>query len=117
MRLTIAGLVMAFAFGVGVAAQVIQQPKTITGERLTIPVAETVTVRFQDADALAVLTFLGTSAGIEIRFAPDTKAASSITLNVNGANVADVFNVVLKLAALDFEVVDQKTVLVTPRQP
>jgi hypothetical protein len=59
MRLTIAVLVMAVALGVDVAAEDVQRPKTIAGERLTIRVAETVTVQFQDADALQSSRSLG----------------------------------------------------------
>jgi hypothetical protein len=79
---------------------------------LKIRVAETVTVRFEDADALAVLSFLGKTAGIEIRFAPNTPS-TPIILDVRNANVAEVFKTVLEVADLSFEVVDEKTVLVS----
>ncbi len=38
-------------------------------------------------------------------------------MKVTNANVADVFNEVVKAANLSFTVLDGKTVLVTPRKP
>ena len=80
------------------------------------PNSEPVTIRFQNAQFIDVISFLGQASGIQIRLAPDVNVPKEpLTINFANAKFANVFNFLVTAAYLSYTVVDEKTVLITKR--
>jgi type II secretory pathway component GspD/PulD (secretin) len=81
------------------------------------PNSEPITLRFQKAQLADVLSFLSKASGIQIGVTPDvTLPTDPININFNNAKFVDVFKLLVTGAAnLSYNVIDEKTVLITKK--
>jgi type II secretory pathway component GspD/PulD (secretin) len=111
MRLTTSVIVATFlALSVGVLAG--QSPQTDLS-KLAVN-SEPITFRFQNAQLADVLSFLSKASGIQIGVTPDVILPTDpINVNFSNAKFVDVFKLLVTGASLSYNVVDEKTVLIT----
>ena len=123
MRLT-ASVILAgvLALSVGVLGGCVHASTRSTGQTSQTdlsnlnPNPEPVTLRFQNAPLVNVISFLGQASGIQIRVAPDvTLPQEPVNINFNNAKFVDVFNFLMNAGKLSYRVVDPKTVLITKK--
>jgi type II secretory pathway component GspD/PulD (secretin) len=113
MRL-IASVIAAalLAFSVGVLAG--QSPQTDLSKLR--PNSEPITLRFENAQLANVLSFLSKASGIQIGVTPDvTLPTDPINVNFSNAKFVDVFKLLVTGANLSYNVIDEKTVLITKK--
>jgi type II secretory pathway component GspD/PulD (secretin) len=113
MRRTAAMIAAMLALNGGVfAGQAVQSDLS----KLTVK-SEPITLRVRNAQFADVVALLGNAAGIEIRLAPEVGVTEPITLQVANAKFADAFSLLMTTTKLSYTVVDEKTVLITPKTP
>jgi hypothetical protein len=111
MRLT-ASVIVAVFLALGVGALAGQSPQTDLS-KLT-PNSGLIALRFQNAQLADVLAILSKASGIQIGVTPDVRLPTEpINLNFSNAKLADVFRLLVAGANLTYNVVDEKTVLIT----
>ena len=71
-----------------------------------------INVNLKNVTISKVLTFLGKSYGVEVRF-QSTPAEKTVNVQFTKTSVADVFRMLAGSAGLSYRVVDEKTLLVT----
>jgi hypothetical protein len=85
-------------------------------ERRQLRTEQKVTMIFNNADILDVLTFIDAQTELEIRVAPEVTKRTPISLRVRDEDVAEVFKTAIAQTDLDYEVLDDKTVRVFPKR-
>lgn len=106
MRAAVATVIVAAGLVRVDAAQ--EQPRLQSDEKVTMV--------FTNADAIDVLKFIDVQTELEIRIASEVTERRPITLRVRDANLVELFETVIDLADLDYEVLDSKTARVVKRR-
>src|SRR5690606_29985750 len=71
-------------------------------------------LRFSNANARDVLTFLGNAAGINVTFERDFPPNLPITVDLNGITVEDALNQLMAANQLFYKVLNQRTIMIIP---
>jgi hypothetical protein len=113
MRLA-ASVIVATLVSLSVGVFAGQSPETDLS-KLT-PNSEPITLHFESAQVVNVLSFLSKASGIQIGVTPDvTLPTDPISFNFSNAKFVDVFKFLVTGAGLTYNVVNEKTVLITKK--
>jgi type II secretory pathway component GspD/PulD (secretin) len=78
--------------------------------------AAPINLQFQNAALPDVIGFVARAVGVTIQVAPDVDVSRPVNIKFTNAKPVDVFNMLVTAGNLSYTVVDENTILITPKK-